>query len=502
MGPSPEEGSVWAFASSSAASPLLIDAPWEVWDGEKVVLDYKMQVSDTSVVPSVLFLSLGEGVPQALRSAQGMLLQQPGLWDGRPYYKHRGFEDLYLLCSVAEGRWRLGPLQGAAGRSSSTSGIILFSKSAAALPTEIAEAWMVPSSGPGGADQLPQNAVRLDSHWFSRATVPMPQRPPVQQHPRHLVVEGVAAGDGAANGVYRLASEQVNHRPLYHKTDALRTSSLWFTGADWRLGPSIEDGRVWAYASIAAESPLGTDARWLAFDGRPEEDMHIADASQAIPASLVMAGTRFVQEDRLCDARPVYRRAEAEDLQEGSGASREVFLFFRAHESEWWIGPQVGGTECLAKAKGSLQLAIPRPDDLQWIAASAPRTAVGAESKAERADWDLGLDELQDPTDLLAGLVLSTAALGLILWAALRCPNSQEDSGGKSSWKAEGNSLVERRSGKSRSPELACVVCLEAPRQILLMPCRHVCCCKVCAQRLERCPICRAETTTLAEVFL
>merc|ERR1719341_2880073 len=39
IGPSPEQGSVWAFARSGAISPLAIDAPWEVWDGRRVAQD-------------------------------------------------------------------------------------------------------------------------------------------------------------------------------------------------------------------------------------------------------------------------------------------------------------------------------------------------------------------------------------------------------------------------------------------------------------------------------
>ena len=36
---------------------------------------------------------------------------------------------------------------------------------------------------------------------------------------------------------------------MYHKTDAVRSASLWFAAGDWRFGPSIEDGTVWAYAT-------------------------------------------------------------------------------------------------------------------------------------------------------------------------------------------------------------------------------------------------------------
>ncbi|CAE7325790.1 norA [Symbiodinium pilosum] len=211
MGPSPEDGSVWAFARSSSSSPLLIDQPWQVWDGHRVVQDPHLQVSDTSLVPQVLLLSFGEGSPLELAPLQGMLMQQPGLWDGRPYYKHTQ-QEIFLLCSMAEG-WRLGPLP----LGTTAPRPALFSRSAAALPQEIVEPWMVPSLGPGGGDQLPGASVRL---------APMDFGPPqTLRHPRHLVVEGVKAGEGSANGVYRLA-DGWSLKPVYHKTDAIRTASL------------------------------------------------------------------------------------------------------------------------------------------------------------------------------------------------------------------------------------------------------------------------------------
>lgn len=513
MGPAPGEGSVWAFASSSATSPLLIDAAWEVWDGHQVVGDKHMQVSDTSVVPQVLYISFGEGIPLGLKSMQGMLLQQPGLWDGRPYYKHRDFQDLYLLCSVAEGRWRLGPLplgvsssEERPGRSLSAASAILFSRSAATLPQEIVEAWMVPGAGPGGADQLPDNSVRLLPPGFAGAQMTSNVAQP--RHPTHLVVEGLVAGKGAANGVYRLAPELVNYRPAYHKTDALRTASLWFAGSEWRFGPSIEDGQVWAYAAAAAESPLAVEMQmtWMTLDGHPEEALKVADSMQVIPESVNLGGARFVQEKRLCDARPVYRRVSmAEVGAEADGGystvfQPEVYLFFRAHEAEWWIGPEIGGSECLARAEGSLLQVVPRTTELLWQRAAVtppkpegPESATGGRAGPER-DLDVGMDELQNPHQPVVVLALSTAVLGLVMWLAIS---------GKFS--ASGEKLVsevEIGDKKSKSLELFCVVCLEAPRQVLLLPCHHVCCCKSCAQRLERCPVCRAETTSLAEVFL
>lgn len=41
-----------------------------------------------------------------------------------------------------------------------------------------------------------------------------------------------------------------------------------------------------------------------------------------------------------------------------------------------------------------------------------------------------------------------------------------------------------------RSPQ-DCVVCMDAARNVVLVPCGHVCCCKTCGEALDTCPICR-----------
>lgn len=52
-----------------------------------------------------------------------------------------------------------------------------------------------------------------------------------------------------------------------------------------------------------------------------------------------------------------------------------------------------------------------------------------------------------------------------------------------------------------------CVVCLERNKNIVILPCRHLCLCKECAQQLnrldggERCPICRHDVHTLMPVY-
>jgi len=469
LGPSPEHGSVWAFARSMSASPLLIDVPWEVWDGQQVVQDPHLKVSDLSMVPQVLELSFGPATPSELLQVQGLLMQQPGLWDGRPYYKHTAFQDMFLLC-FAEG-WRLGPLPLALGTAGpGVRAPVLLSRSPAALPQEIVEPWIFLGQK---MSQLPEGSVLLRP--IDGAPVLTPQ-----VHPGHLVLEGVVAGDGAANGVYRLATETLNQKPVYHKTDAVRTASLWFAAGDWRLGPSIQDGTVWAYATSEV---LSGDATWRSFDGIPEK-VQITDARMAIPERLTISGTEFLQEKRLCDARPVYG-VTLKNETDGTAVSK-VFLYFRAHQSEWWLGPEVGGTEFVARATGSLFQVIPRIEELQW------RVQIQAGIENDEVEWhdsEVQLDNTAEvtmtPWSLLCSFVMATSGL---LWSF--CGSL---GGGK---KGKG-----MRPSKSET-ELACVVCLEAPRQILLMPCRHVCCCKDCAERLERCPICRTETKSLAEVFL
>lgn len=52
-------------------------------------------------------------------------------------------------------------------------------------------------------------------------------------------------------------------------------------------------------------------------------------------------------------------------------------------------------------------------------------------------------------------------------------------------------------------PETTCVVCLDRPRDVLLLPCRHFSICGVCsAQIRDRCPVCRRTITERVECFL
>lgn len=47
-----------------------------------------------------------------------------------------------------------------------------------------------------------------------------------------------------------------------------------------------------------------------------------------------------------------------------------------------------------------------------------------------------------------------------------------------------------------------CRVCLDAPKDQLLRPCNHVCCCGTCAQMLSKCPVCRTPIQSLETLYL
>lgn len=41
-----------------------------------------------------------------------------------------------------------------------------------------------------------------------------------------------------------------------------------------------------------------------------------------------------------------------------------------------------------------------------------------------------------------------------------------------------------------------CVICLEGSLSVILLPCRHLCVCRVCLQEIDKCPICRRAFST------
>jgi len=50
---------------------------------------------------------------------------------------------------------------------------------------------------------------------------------------------------------------------------------------------------------------------------------------------------------------------------------------------------------------------------------------------------------------------------------------------------------------------MECVVCFERPKDTLLQPCNHICCCSTCANKLSPniCPVCRTAITSKQKIY-
>uniref|UniRef100_A0A8C6WMG9 Leucine rich repeat and sterile alpha motif containing 1 n=1 Tax=Neogobius melanostomus TaxID=47308 RepID=A0A8C6WMG9_9GOBI len=46
-----------------------------------------------------------------------------------------------------------------------------------------------------------------------------------------------------------------------------------------------------------------------------------------------------------------------------------------------------------------------------------------------------------------------------------------------------------------------CVVCMETGSQVIFLPCGHVCCCQMCSDALQNCPLCRANISQRIRLF-
>lgn len=50
---------------------------------------------------------------------------------------------------------------------------------------------------------------------------------------------------------------------------------------------------------------------------------------------------------------------------------------------------------------------------------------------------------------------------------------------------------------------MRCVVCQESPREVILLPCGHLCLCEDCSAKLSsNCPVCRSQISNRAAAFL
>ena len=59
-----------------------------------------------------------------------------------------------------------------------------------------------------------------------------------------------------------------------------------------------------------------------------------------------------------------------------------------------------------------------------------------------------------------------------------------------------------RRRSESQREQMLCVVCMDAEKSVMMVPCNHLCVCAGCAQSLSRCPMCMSDVTGKTSVYL
>ena len=65
--------------------------------------------------------------------------------------------------------------------------------------------------------------------------------------------------------------------------------------------------------------------------------------------------------------------------------------------------------------------------------------------------------------------------------------------------------IVQEIYGVESSQGGECVVCMSEPRNVVVLPCRHMCLCSLCADiyriKTNKCPICRGPSRSFIKVF-
>ncbi len=61
---------------------------------------------------------------------------------------------------------------------------------------------------------------------------------------------------------------------------------------------------------------------------------------------------------------------------------------------------------------------------------------------------------------------------------------------------------AQRRPPRRRTRSRGCVICEDGPKNVVLIPCGHVCACGTCASRLSECPMCRSLVQQTLRVFM
>ncbi|XP_077204335.1 mitochondrial ubiquitin ligase activator of nfkb 1-A-like isoform X2 [Paroedura picta] len=124
-------------------------------------------------------------------------------------------------------------------------------------------------------------------------------------------------------------------------------------------------------------------------------------------------------------------------------------------------------------------------------------------------DWQALLDELQSASSfwkwatLLCGLVAATVLLRALCRAYRRHRLKQEEENERRAFEDLRSHEEPVSETGEEPPTSVCVICLAEPRQCVLLPCGHVCCCFRCFQALPRrtCPICRSPIDRVVPLY-
>ncbi len=73
----------------------------------------------------------------------------------------------------------------------------------------------------------------------------------------------------------------------------------------------------------------------------------------------------------------------------------------------------------------------------------------------------------------------------------------------KEKYEREAKERAENEETNQRgNDELQCCICLDEPKTIVLMPCKHMCMCEACAFVVDICPMCRKKIKNRISVFI
>jgi hypothetical protein len=127
-----------------------------------------------------------------------------------------------------------------------------------------------------------------------------------------------------------------------------------------------------------------------------------------------------------------------------------------------------------------------RADALE--AASAPEVIVVADNDEESGDASAASSSSSSSSSNSSNNSNNSSGL-----RALHEQQQQQDGVLAKVKQEKGDAEQQREEARD---QVLCIVCMEAERSVLFVPCRHAAVCAGCAAELDECPICRAPIVT------